>query len=115
MPIDFTRFTPSQLEAVEHDSGNLQLIACAGAGKTEVLACRVARLLEKGRAVGLEPAGIIAFTFQEKAAAELKQRIVQRCREQLGDVFGMADMYVGTIHGYCLELLKSEVPEFLKY
>ena len=59
--------------------------------------------------------GSSAFTFQEKAAAELKQRIDERCREQLGEVHGMAEMYVGTIHGFCLDLLKAEVPEYLKY
>jgi len=47
----------------------------------------------------------------EKAAAELKDRIILRCREHLGDITGMAEMYVGTIHGFCLELLKTEVPK----
>lgn len=115
MTIDFSGFTAAQIEAIEHGHGNLQLIACAGAGKTEVVACRVARLLEKGAQGGLGPDGIIAFTFQEKAAAELKQRIVERCREQLGTVTGMAEMFVGTIHGFCLDLLKDEVPQYLKY
>ena len=39
------------------------------------------------------------------AAAELKERIVSRCREELGEVHGMAEMYVGTIHAFCLDLL----------
>lgn len=115
MPIDLARFTPDQRRAIEFDDGNLQLIACAGAGKTEVLACRVAMLLDEGKATGLAPENIIAFTFQEKAAAELKQRIFLRVEEQLGEVVGLAEMYVGTIHGYCLELLRSEDPEYLKY
>jgi DNA helicase II / ATP-dependent DNA helicase PcrA len=83
--------------------------------RTEVVARRVANLLKTGKATGLTPAGIVAFTFTDKAAAELKERIVTRCREELGDIVGMAEMYVGTIHGYCLDLLKSEVPEYLKY
>src|SRR4051794_3012065 len=107
MPIDFERFTEPQRRAIEHDSGNLQLIACAGAGKTEVLACRVARLLEKGRSSDLGPANIVAFTFQEKAAGELKHRIIERCEQQLGEVIGMAEMYVGTIHGFCLEVIQE--------
>src|SRR5262245_2415609 len=104
-------FTPNQLQAIGHHQGNLQLIACAGSGKTEVVARRVASLLRNG----LAPRNIVAFTFTDKAAAELKERIVTRCREELGEIHGMAEMYVGTIHAFCLELLKSEVPKYLKY
>lgn len=104
-------FTPAQLQAIAHHTRNLQLIACAGAGKTEVVARRVAALLKNG----LKPANIVAFTFTDKAAAELKERILNRCREELGSVNGMAEMYIGTIHAFCLDLLKAEVPKFLKY
>ena len=62
-------FTESQRRAIEHDGRNLQLIACAGSGKTEVVARRVVHLLE--RADSLQPGNIIAFTFTDKAAAEL--------------------------------------------
>src|SRR5215467_4375415 len=103
------KFTESQLQAIAHDHGNLQIIACAGSGKTEVVARRVATLLKNGAADGLQPRNIVAFTFTEKAAAELKERIVTRCREELGEVHGLAEMYVGTIHAFCLELLTSEV------
>lgn len=109
-------FTPQQLRAIKHGRGHLQLIACAGSGKTEVVARRVANLLKaptKGKA--LMPANIIAFTFTDKAAAELKERIYDRCRAVLGDVNGLAEMYVGTIHGFCLDLLKAEVPKYLKF
>src|SRR5437667_4709454 len=99
-------FTTTQLDAINHATGNLQLIACAGSGKTEVVARRVTQLLGAGAKDGLAPGNIIAFTFTEKAAAELKERIVKRCREVLGEVLGLADMYVGTIHAFCLELLK---------
>jgi DNA helicase-2/ATP-dependent DNA helicase PcrA len=107
--------TESQKRAIRHDGGNLQLIACAGSGKTEVVARRVVHLLTPGRPDSLIPANIVAFTFTEKAAAELKERIVTRTREALGDIAGMAEMFVGTIHAYCLELLKSESPDHLKY
>lgn len=63
----------------------------------------------------MRSANIIAFTFTEKAAAELKERIVTRTREALGDLPGLAEMFVGTIHAFCLELLKSESPKHLKY
>lgn len=110
-------FTPRQKDAIAHASGNLQLIACAGSGKTEVVAQRVVTLLRpvtEGGA-GCEPGHLVAFTFTEKAAAELKERIHTRCQEQLGNTIGLADLYVGTIHGYCLDLLKSEVAEYLKF
>jgi len=111
------KFTEDQQRAIGHVAGNLQLIACAGSGKTEVVAQRVVNLLRprKEGGGGCGPANIVAFTFTEKAAAELKERIHERCREQLGAVTGLAEMYVGTIHGYCLDLLKSEVPEYMKY
>ena len=107
--------TESQKRAIEHDGRNLQLIACAGSGKTEVVARRVVHLLTPGRPDSLIPANIIAFTFTEKAAAELKERIITRTRQALGDIPGMADLFVGTIHAFCLELLKSESPRHLKF
>lgn len=112
-----TSFTKTQLEAIRHIEGNLQLIACAGSGKTEVVARRVANLLKPKSAggAGCKPENIVAFTFTEKAAAELKERIHKRCTEAMGEIVGLAEMYVGTIHGFCLELLKSEVPLYMKY
>jgi len=109
------KLTDAQRAAIAHCGGNLQLIACAGSGKTEVVAQRVAALLSPNPGPALLPANIVAFTFTEKAAAELKDRIVARCREQLGEVVGLAEMYVGTIHAFALDLLKGEVPEYLKY
>src|SRR4051812_1170437 len=110
------KFTPAQLAAIAHTHGHLQLIACAGSGKTEVVAQRVVNLMRPTNVggAGCAPANIVAFTFTEKAAAELKERIHKRCAEQLGNVRGLAEMYVGTIHGYALELLKSEVPAYTK-
>ena len=110
-------FTEAQQTAIEAREGNLQLIACAGSGKTEVVARRVVNLLtpaESGGAGG-RPDNIIAFTFTDKAAAELKERIHERCRAALDDVTGLVDMYVGTIHGFCLTLLQTEIPEYMKY
>lgn len=109
--------TNTQREAIEFREGNLQLIACAGSGKTEVVARHIARLLTSVEAggEGLQPHNIIAFTFTEKAAAELRQRTIERCSEAMPALVGMAEMYIGTIHGFCLELLRSEVPRFLKY
>jgi DNA helicase-2/ATP-dependent DNA helicase PcrA len=109
------KLTDSQEKAIEHSGLNLQLIACAGSGKTEVVARRVVHLLTPGREDSLAPRNIVAFTFTDKAAAELKERIVSRTREALGVLPGLAEMFVGTIHAFCLELLKSEAPKYLKY
>ena len=92
---------------------HIQIIACAGSGKTEALARRVAYLLTKG----IPPESIIAFTFTEKAAAELKQRIIDRSKQACGDsVLGsIGRMYVGTIHAYALQLLRTYVPRYANY
>lgn len=111
------KLTSKQAEAIDHVDGNLQLIACAGSGKTEVVAQHITKLLtpvaEGG--MGLKPGNIVAFTFTEKAAAELKHRVLDRCRERLPDLVGMAEMYIGTIHGFSLDLLRTEVPKYLKF
>jgi DNA helicase-2/ATP-dependent DNA helicase PcrA len=109
--------TSAQKHAVDLVKGNLQLIACAGSGKTEVVARRIANLLvpKVGGGGGLSPRNIVSFTFTEKAAAELKERVTSRAGERVPNLVGLADMYVGTVHGFCLDLLKTEVPKFLKY
>lgn len=111
------QLTGKQTEAINHVDGNLQLIACAGSGKTEVVAQHITKLLtpvsEGG--MGLSPGNIVAFTFTEKAAAELKQRVLDRCRERLPGLVGMAEMYIGTIHGFSLDILRTEVPKYLKF
>src|SRR5436189_1190958 len=92
-------YTPNQLLAINTLDTNLQIIACAGSGKTQVIAERIINLLKKKE---LPPANITAFTYTEKAAGELKARVLRLCREELGNVLGLAEMYVGTIHGWCL-------------
>lgn len=71
------KLTPSQIEAIQSPARRLQVVACAGSGKTEVLARRVLKFLSDG----LEPSSIVAFTFTEKAAEELKDRIDRRAEE----------------------------------
>ena len=92
---------------------HIQIIACAGSGKTEALARRVAHLLSRS----VPPESIIAFTFTEKAADELKQRIVDRSTQKCGEsVLGsIGRMYVGTIHAYALQLLRTYVPRYANY
>ena len=107
--------TPSQLAAISYRGGHLQLLACAGSGKTEVVARRVADLLDPRHPDALSPANIVAFTFTERAAAELKARIAHRVRETRGGVCGLAEMFVGTTHAFCRRVLQEEVPEYLRY
>jgi len=108
-------YTEHQREAINHLDGNLQVIACAGSGKTQVLAQRIVNILKTKSAEGITPANIVAFTFTEKAAGELKDRIHRLCREQLGSDVGLAEMFVGTIHGFGLDLLQTYLFRFLKY
>ena len=64
------QLSDEQREAIGHRGSHLQIIACAGSGKTEVMARRVAALVQGGEL----PNSIIAFTFTERAATGLKQR-----------------------------------------
>lgn len=92
--------------------GNLQIIACAGSGKTDFISKRIAYLIYKNIA---KPENIVAFTFTEKAAEELKFRIRSKIRELIGHQPDIGDMYVGTIHSFCFELLKEYVQGFRGY
>jgi DNA helicase-2/ATP-dependent DNA helicase PcrA len=105
--------SPQQQAVVDHRGGHLQVIACAGAGKTESISRRMAALI----AGGAKPESIIAFTFTDKAAAELKERVVRRVGETLGKEFldRLGPMYVGTIHSYCFRLLQTYVPKYGNY
>lgn len=107
------QFTPAQQHAITHTGGHLQLVACAGAGKTEVLAQRVAHLVGPGPA-RVAPEEIVAFTFTERAATELRARIRARVQAAHGPVVGLDGLFVGTMHAYCLSLLRRHRPEFLK-
>lgn len=107
--------TDEQKRAIESIDGNLQIIACAGSGKTQVVSARVVEILDKTKSQGINPENIVAFTFTDKAAAELKDRIATLVHRKFGDLPGMAEMYVGTIHGFCLELLQRYLYEYLKY
>lgn len=104
-------FTPAQQQAINHRDGHLQIIACAGSGKTQVLVERILRLLREGA----PPGSIVAFTFTEKAAGELHDRVRQAIKAAGMSVPGLVEMYIGTIHGWCLEFMQTHLNQFLKY
>jgi len=110
--VPVTPYTASQAEAIACLDQPLQIIACAGSGKTQVISQRIANILAQP---GVEPRNVIAFTFTEKAAAELKERILSLVEQGLGEVNGLAEMYVGTMHGYALDLLQRLVPDKFKF
>lgn len=93
-------------------SKNLQIIACAGAGKTEFVSARIAYLVAEGIA---KPENIVAFTFTESAAEELKFRIRSKIRNLIGRQPDVGDLFVGTIHSFAYELLKQFVPKYRVY
>ncbi len=100
MPLTYTE---SQLEAIGHRDGNLLILACAGSGKTEVISRRIAELVHEG----VPRSAIAAFTFMERAAEELKARIRLHLEDLDPDDPSLGDMYVGTVHSFCLQLLKE--------
>jgi len=110
------QYTPQQRQAIECIDQNLQIIACAGSGKTQVISARIANILKSKKTKGITPANIVAFTFTDKAAGELKDRIHRLCKQELGSDLGLAEMFVGTIHAYCLNVLQAPpIYKFLKY
>jgi DNA helicase-2/ATP-dependent DNA helicase PcrA len=105
--------SPAQTQVVEHRGSDLQVIACAGSGKTESIARRVASLIGEG----VEPSAIVAFTFTDRAATELRERITRRVTERMGRAFAdrLSPMFVGTIHAYCFRILQDHVPKYGNY
>ena len=101
------------LRAVQHRGSHLQIIASAGAGKTEVVSQRVVSLIQEG----IDGREIVAFTFSKKAAEELKDRIVERVEERLGPdgLTKIAGLFVGTIHAYSFRILQQMVPKYETY
>ena len=92
--------------------GNLQIIASAGSGKTEFVSERIAYQIDQEIA---KPGEIVAFTFTEKAAEELKFRVRYKIKEVMGHQPDIGDMYIGTIHSFAYNILKEFVPKYRGY
>lgn len=109
----FPELAGDALAAVRHRGSHLQIIAGAGSGKTEVVAQRVVDLL----AERVPAESIVAFTFTERAAEDLKARIARRVEDRLGRAAldRLTSLFVGTIHAYCFRLLQQRVPRYETY
>ena len=101
---------PAQREAVVHPGGPLLVLAGAGSGKTRVITHRIAWLvLERG----IDPRGILAVTFTNKAAREMRERVER--------LLGSSAPWIGTFHGLCLRMLRIDgeraglAPDFAIY
>src|SRR5882724_7993970 len=91
-----------QREAVEHKDGPIMIIAGAGSGKTKVLTTRIAHLMS---AYGVDSFNILALTFTNKAAKEMKERI----ERTLGNNEAR-NLYIGTFHSVFARILRGEAP-----
>jgi DNA helicase-2/ATP-dependent DNA helicase PcrA len=93
----YSDLNDQQIAAVQCSLGNKLILAGAGSGKTRVLTCRVAELINK---YDIRPSNILALTFTNKASNEMKQRLEKLLR------ISSQGLWFGTFHGICRRLLK---------
>lgn len=97
---DMELLNKEQKEAVLHTDGPLLILAGAGSGKTRVLTCRVAYLIDE---CGVNPWNILAITFTNKAAGEMRERVDRIVG------FGSESVWVSTFHSACVRILRRYI------
>ena len=102
--MNLENLNPQQLEAVRHNEGPLMVVAGAGSGKTRVITCRIANLIQEEK---VSPDSILAITFTNKAAGEMKERV----RNML-DIRGLSP-WVSTFHSFSLRILRTHISDTL--
>ncbi|MBR6232335.1 MAG: UvrD-helicase domain-containing protein, partial [Erysipelotrichaceae bacterium] len=98
--ITYSQLNENQRAAVTSDASHIRIIAGAGSGKTRVLTMRIAYLIEQ---LGVRPYHILAITFTNKAAREMKTRI----NDMLGDAG--TGCHISTIHSLCMRILSEDI------
>lgn len=98
--VDIDTLNPAQREAVLTTEGPLLVLAGAGSGKTRVLTFRIARMIGD---LGIRPWQILAITFTNKAAAEMRERLSAMLPDG-----GMRGMWVCTFHAMCVRILRED-------
>jgi len=97
---------PPQREAVLHGDGPLLILAGAGSGKTRVITCRIAHLI---RERGVDPGNILAVTFTNKAANEMRERLERMLDIPLGRGIGYGGLWISTFHSACVRVLRQHI------
>ena len=107
--IDISGLNEAQQEAVKTIDGPLLIIAGAGAGKTKTVTYRIAHIIDEGMRAGsginVEPKNILAITFTNKAAAEMRHRAMDLLPANITSV-----PMIATFHSFCVKILREYAP-----
>ncbi len=100
MGFDIDKLNPEQREAVEAIHGPVLILAGAGTGKTRTVTCRIAHMID----LGIRPESILAVTFTNKAAAEMRERVADMVTQKAARA-----MTICTFHSLCVRLLRQDI------